>query len=232
MLVGSQQVLLRKLKNGEIEDPKELKRARYSLRSYVSHQLRDVPELLEVMEALGGDQMELLVQKKEIGAEHLRAACQLSEKLAQILDVLPVARHDEPLIDYAVFKTAIIRGSKGLDLMTMYRTATAEDLARVNELKDHITHLEHHISPYVRDPVVRDLGYYRKFQKDAEDRQLAMGAYWHWVGRLGPNGSLDPELIENPPHLTESDFSRHVNPPGLPPRQIEEEKTTPGGSEE
>jgi hypothetical protein len=233
MLTGSQRVTLRKLKNGEIEDPKELKRARYSLRSYVSRTLRDIPELLEVMEVLGDDQMEFLAQKEEIKTEHLRAACQLSERLAQILDVLPVAPHDDPTVGEAVFGTAIIeRSNRGLDLMTMYRTATADDIARVNELKDHIARLDHHINPYVRDSVVHDIEYFQRFRKYAETHGLSYGGHWHLVGRLRPDGSLDADLIENPPSLTESDFSRHINPPGLPPHRIEEEGTSLQPSEE
>jgi len=221
MLVGSQRVQLRKLKNGEITDPKELKRIRYNLRSYVARMLRDIPELLEVIDALGEDQVHQLVEKGDISTDGLTAACRLTETIAQKLDVAPIVYNAAHTAGPTCFKTAIIKTQKGLDFMTMYRPAAPEDITRWETIKEHVVNVEHHINPYVRDPVVRDTEYAKRFEAPKGEWEPGSGGAWHFYGRRNSEGRILDSLMNDPGLLSESDFSRYVNPPGLPPRPEE-----------
>jgi len=156
MLVGSQRVQLRKLKNGEITDPKELKRIRYGLRSYVARMLRDIPELLEVIDALGEDQVQQLIRKDEICPGHIAAAAALTGELIKILDLpgiqlqtgkVEAVRRFSPTISEPLF----YGGDKISSIVfAFYRDATPEEIATRDALEDLSQQITNILSPAPR----------------------------------------------------------------------------------
>lgn len=160
MLVGSQRVQLRKLKNGEITEPKELKRIRYGLRSYVARMLRDIPELLEVIDALGEDQVQQLTRKDEISPDHITAAAALTGELIKILDLpgiqqppylrtgkLEAVRRFSPAISEPLF----FGGDKISSIVfAFYRDATPEEIAARDTLEDLSQQITNILSPAPR----------------------------------------------------------------------------------
>lgn len=160
MLVGSQRVQLRKLKNGEITDPKELKRIRYGLRSYVARMLRDIPELLEVIDALGEDQVQQLTRKDEICPGHITAAAALTGELINILDLpgiqqppylqtgkVEAVRRFSPAISEPLFYGGDEISSI---VFAFYRDATPEEIAARDTLEDLSQQITNILSPAPR----------------------------------------------------------------------------------
>ena len=156
MLVGSQRVQLRKLKNGEITDPKELKRIRYGLRSYVARMLRDIPELLEVIDALGEDQVQQLIRKDEICPGHITAAASLTGELIKILDLpgiqlqtgkVEAVRRFSPAISEPLFYGG---GKISSIVFAFYRDATPEEIATRDALEDLSQQITNILSPAPR----------------------------------------------------------------------------------
>ena len=157
MLVGSQRVQLRKLKNGEITDPKELKRIRYGLRSYVARMLRDIPELLEVIDALGEDQVQQLIRKDEICPGHITAAAALTGELIKILDLpgiqqppylqtgkLEAVRRFSPTISEPMY---VIGDKISSIVFAFHRDATPEEIATRDALEDLAQQIKDILSP-------------------------------------------------------------------------------------
>ncbi len=162
MLVGSQRVQLRKLKNGEITEPKELKRIRYGLRSYVARMLRDIPELLEVIDALGEDQVQQLIKKDEISPDHITAAASLTGELIKILDLPGI--QPVPCVHLQTGKVEAVRrfspaiseplfygGDKISSIVfAFYRDATPEEIATRDALEDLSQQITNILSPAPR----------------------------------------------------------------------------------
>ena len=162
MLVGSQRVQLRKLKNGEITEPKELKRIRYGLRSYVARMLRDIPELLEVIDALGEDQVQQLIKKDEISPDHITAAASLTGELIKILDLPGI--QPVPYVHLQTGKVEAVRrfspaiseplfygGDKISSIVfAFYRDATPEEIAARDTLEDLSQQITNILSPAPR----------------------------------------------------------------------------------
>lgn len=176
--------------------------------------LERLPELIEHLKKED--------RERALNPERIELMLKVVEKFLELANPGPIVENNANIVGKSVFRTAIVRNERGLDLMTFYRTATPEDVARQKVVKNHITAIEHHINPYVRDPIVRDVEYFQKFREDAEKRDLSYGAAWHFIGCKREDGSIDTDLLEHSPDLTEVDFPRAVNPPGLPTR-IEED---------
>ena len=153
MLVGSQRVQLRKLKNGEITDPKELKRIRYGLRSYVARMLRDIPELLEVIDALGEDQVQQLIRKDEICPGHITAAAALTGELIKILDLPGIQPQTGKVEAVRRFSPAssepLLYGGDKISsiVFAFYRDATPEEIATRDALEDLSQQITNILSP-------------------------------------------------------------------------------------